>query len=125
MIDICSRYIVGAHVVRALLLFLLAGLSAWWAFVAAYPRPAASYQGPSPPAAGTALLQPRLSFGLASGAGERLERPRMQWLNLGCGVAGDHCPATLPGGPRCPAVADDDLGGEVPWLMVAMRVRPQ
>jgi len=33
-----------------------AGLSVWRVFVASYPWPAALYQGPCPPAVGTALL---------------------------------------------------------------------
>jgi len=39
-----------------------AGLSVWRVLVAAHPWPAALYQGPCPPAAGTALLLTRLSF---------------------------------------------------------------
>ncbi len=52
-----------------------AGLSVWRVLVAAYPWPAALYQGPCPPAAATALLLTRRPFGFASGAEERLDRP--------------------------------------------------
>ncbi len=52
-----------------------AGLSVWRVLVASYPWSAALYQGPCPPAAGTALLVTRRPSFLASGGEERLDRP--------------------------------------------------